>query len=244
MEPPCLAPTTTTPFVSSTYLMLLVQLYCTSTFCECLFSKIPFSSLSPFASNFCLTSWPSCFPHSPSFTLFPCSYSLFHSVNSSAGFFSINSVVDLAMRHNFFFLLRVTSFRAHSDLRWLLTMKEVSIVNLSAVLWMSIILMPIRISILMSMRILPQVQYQLQNGGKITFIHSYANLQRFSFLIKGICVLIFWIFLTNFHEEIKKYMCLELIHIRIGLPWMPISIGSGKMMRIPPDPDPDHLHWL
>jgi hypothetical protein len=27
--------------------------------------------------------------------------------------------------------------------------------------------------------------------GKITFIHSYANLQRFSFLIKGICVLIF-----------------------------------------------------
>ncbi len=158
-----------------------------------------------------------------------CSYSLFHSVYSSAGFFSINSVVDLAMRHNFFFLLRVTSFRAYSDLRWLLTMKEVSIVNLSAVLWMSIILMPIRISILMSMRILPQVLHQMQNGGKITFTHSYASLQHYSFLIKGNCVLILNIS-DKFHEETKKYVCLELIHIRIsrnriGMPWMPISIG-------------------
>jgi hypothetical protein len=76
----------------------------------------------------------------------------------------------------------------------------------------------------------PSFFYKLKNWAKFfTFILSTTSLQ--CFLISYRCVIILKIFdiILLFLRKEEKYMCLELIpiRIRIGMPWMPIPIRQN-----------------
>jgi hypothetical protein len=114
-----------------------------------------------------------------------------------------------------------------------------------SVLWIGIALMPLRIRIW----ILDWHQNNAYPHADLTpSLHKLENRAIYSqqyqfimFFFSKMChgFKYFGQNIEIFMKKLKKYMCLELIPIQIGL-WC--RSGSGKMMRSRPDPNPDLQH--